>query len=195
MKRIIPLFIITLLALTAFTNSEERFIIDTNRSEIKWKAGKVTGEHEGTIRLLTGSLSITNNSIKSGTFTINMASITVTDLKGQSRNNLLNHLKSDAFFSVADNPTSRFEITKVNPVTQNSVTITGNLTIKGITNEISFPAVVKREKNIVTAVANNIKVDRTKYNIKYRSKSFFGDIGDKAIDDEFELSVNLIARK
>lgn len=195
MKKILSLLALTIIIFTAFKNNEEKFTVDTNKSLIKWKAGKVTGEHEGTIKLSSGTLLLNSNSLVSGAFHINMTSINVTDLKGESKSNLMNHLKSDAFFAVADNPTSNFEITKVTSQAADQAIVTGNLTIKGITNQVSFPATIKRQKNLVVAVANNIKVDRTKYNIKYRSKSFFGDIGDKAIDDEFELSVNLVAKK
>ncbi len=173
----------------------ENFLVDTKASSIEWTAGKVGGNHNGTIQLASGSLSFVGKNLKSGSFGIDMNTIAISDLKGNSNQNLLNHLKGDDFFSVAKNPASTFAITKVSPAGTDRVNITGNLTIKGITNEISFPASVKRAKNTVAAVAKGVKVDRTKYDIKYRSKNFFGDIGDKAIDDEFELSINLVAKK
>ena len=173
----------------------ENFLVDTKASSIEWTAGKVGCNHNGTIQLASGSLSFVGKNLKSGSFGIDMNTIAISDLKGNSNQNLLNHLKGDDFFSVAKNPASTFAITKVSPAGTDRVNITGNLTIKGITNEISFPASVKRAKNTVAAVAKGVKVDRTKYDIKYRSKNFFGDIGDKAIDDEFELSINLVAKK
>ncbi len=173
----------------------ENFVVDTKASSIEWVAGKVGGSHKGTIQLASGTLSFVGKSLKSGSFGIDMSTIAISDLKGNSNQNLLNHLKSDDFFSVVKNPASTFEITKVSPAGKDRVNITGDLTIKGIKNEISFPASVKRVKNTVAAVAKGVKVDRTKYDIKYRSKNFFGDIGDKAIDDEFELSINLVAKK
>ena len=105
------------------------------------------------------------------------------------------HLQSDDFFSAEKNPNSKFEITKVTAAGADRVNIAGILTIKGISHPITFPATVKIEKNIVVAVANGIRVDRTKYDIKYRSKTFFLEIADKAIDDEFELNINLVAKK
>ena len=173
----------------------ENFLVDTKASSIEWTAGKVGGNHNGTIQLASGSLSFVGKNLKSGSFGLDMNTIAISDLKGNSNQNLLNHLKGDDFFSVAKNPASTFAITKVSPAGTDRVNITGNLTIKGITNEISFPASVKRAKNTVAAVAKGVKVDRTKYDIKYRSKNFFGDIGDKAIDDEFELSINLVDKK
>lgn len=192
--------ILTILTATAIffsfkSAAPENFLVDTKASSIEWTAGKVGGNHNGTIQLASGSLSFVGKNLKSGSFGIDMNTIAISDLKGNSNQNLLNHLKGDDFFSVAKNPASTFAITKVSPAGTDRVNITGNLTIKGITNEISFPASVKRAKNTVAAVAKGVKVDRTKYDIKYRSKNFFGDIGDKAIDDEFELSINLVAKK
>ena len=192
--------ILTILTATAIffsfkSAAPENFVVDTKASSIEWTAGKVGGSHNGTIQLASGSLSFVGKNLKSGSFGIDMSTISISDLKGNSNQNLLNHLKGDDFFSVAKNPASTFAITKVSPAGTDRVNITGNLTIKGITNEISFPASVKRAKNTGVAVAKGVKVDRTKYDIKYRSKNFFGDIGDKAIDDEFELSINLVAKK
>jgi polyisoprenoid-binding protein YceI len=90
---------------------------------------------------------------------------------------------------------SKFEITKVVAAGTDRVNITGNLSIKGFTHSITFPATVKQQKGVIVAVASGIRVDRTKYDIKFRSKTFFGDIGDKAIDDEFVLNINLTAKK
>lgn len=106
-----------------------------------------------------------------------------------------NQLKSPNFFSSKMYPTSKFEITKVTAAGKDRINIVGNLTIKGITQPLSFPASIKQEKDVVVSVANKIRIDRTKYDIHFRSKTFFGDIGDKAIDDEFELNINLTARK
>ncbi|MEJ6980717.1 YceI family protein [Pedobacter sp. P351] len=185
-----------ILAFLAFKPvATETFKVDTKASSIEWVAGKIGGSHSGTIQLASGSLAFEGKSLKSGNFGIDMTSIVITDLKGNSNQNLLNHLKGDDFFSVAKNPASSFQITKVTSAGTDRVNITGNLIIKGISNEITFPATVKRANKTVVAVAKGVKVDRTKYDIKYRSKNFFSDIGDKAIDDEFELSINLVAKK
>jgi polyisoprenoid-binding protein YceI len=135
------------------------------------------------------------NNLKSGAFTIDMKSMSITDLKGSSAQNLLGHLRGEDFFAIEKHPASTFVITKVSQSSPDKANITGNLTIKGITNTISFPANLKKQKNGLTAFAKDVKVDRTKYDIRYRSKSFFGDIGDKAIDDEFSLNINLVCKK
>ena len=165
------------------------YTVDPERSTIDWTAKKVGGGHTGTIKITSGNLIHNGKSLTKGMFLINMSSITSDNAK------LTTHLKSDDFFSTEKNPNSKFEILKVTPVGADRVNISGNLTIKGISQPISFPATVKTQKNIVVAVANNIRVDRTKYDIKFRSKTFFLEIGDKAIDDEFELNINLVAKK
>lgn len=175
--------------------SAQTYNVDTKESSIKWKASKIGGSHNGTINLSSGNLIFDGKNLKSGNFVIDMTSIAILDLSGTSNQNLLKHLKSDDFFSVETNPTSAFKVTKITSSGGGNAVITGNLTIKGITNAITFPATLKQSNNMVSAIASNVKVDRTKYDIKYRSKSFFGDIGDKAIDDEFELSITLVAKK
>lgn len=175
--------------------SAQTFTVDTKSSSIKWLAGKIGGSHNGTINLASGNLVFDGKNLKSGTFGIDMTSIAISDLSGTSNQNLLRHLKNDDFFSVDKFPASTFQVTKVTPAGTGKVNITGNLTIKGITNTLTFPATISRNNNTVSAIATGIKVDRTKFDIKYRSKSFFGDVGDKAIDDEFELSINLVAKK
>ena len=120
-----------------------------------------------------------------------MNSIANTDLADATWNaKLIGHLRSDDFFGVASFPTSEFVITKVES-NGKSHNISGNLTIKGITNPASFTATsVKDGKN--TIYTGTMTVDRTKYNIRYGSKSFFDDLGDKAIYDEFTLDFSLV---
>ena len=188
-------FCVLVFFLSAFSyQAEEKFAVDVKRSSIEWKASKVGGSHHGKVNLASGSLILSGNSLKGGSFIIDMPSITVEDLKGKSKENLTNHLRSNDFFAVADYPTAVFQITKVNS-NAGQFMIAGILTVKGISNSISFPAEVKRQGNTVTAEARSIRIDRTKYDIKYRSMRFFSDIADKAIDDEFEISVKLTAKK
>ncbi|MBC7758335.1 MAG: YceI family protein [Phormidesmis sp. FL-bin-119] len=165
------------------------YTVDIERSTIDWTAKKIGGGHTGTIKITSGNLVHNGKSLTKGMFLINMSSITSDNAK------VTTHLKSDDFFAAEKNPNSKFDILSVTPAGADRVNITGNLTIKGISQPISFPATVKTQKNIVVAVANNIRVDRTKYDIKFRSKTFFLEIGDKAIDDEFELNINLVAKK
>lgn len=126
---------------------------------------------------------------------MNMNSINCTDLQGEWADKLVGHLKADDFFGVEKYPTSTFVITKVSPAAAGTINVSGNLTIKGITKPLSFPASLSVKGNTVTASAKGVTVDRTKYDIRYGSKSFFDSIGDKAIDDEFTLDITLVASK
>lgn len=168
---------------------EDVYTVDVANSSIGWSAKKVGGGHTGTVKITEGSLVYNGKSLQKGVFLMDMSSITSDNAR------VTTHLKSPDFFSAEKNPSSKFEITKVTAAGKERVNITGNLTIKGITHPLTFPATVKQGKGVVVAVASGIRVDRTKYDIKFRSKTFFGDIGDKAIDDEFELNINLTAKK
>lgn len=179
----------------AFKPSEDVYKVDVSKSKIEWIGRKVTGQHAGELKLASGILNSNGNSLAGGNFVIDMTSISNTDLDKTSAQKLLGHLKSDDFFSIEKNPTAKFDISNVKSEGVDKVTITGKLTIKGITNEVSFPASVKHKGNILVAVANGVKINRTKFDIRYGSKSFIADIGDKAIDDEFELNINLVAIK
>lgn len=181
--------LVAVVALSAFKNPTKpvTYTVDAAKSTITWVGKKVTGSHNGTIALQSGSLAVNGKNVTGGTFTIDMNSIK--DADGSAK--LEGHLKADDFFGVAKFPTATFVITKVA-----GTTVTGNLTIKGITKPLSFPATVTvNADGTVSALAGKIVVDRTKYDIKYGSKSFFDSIGDKAINDEFELAVKLVAKK
>jgi polyisoprenoid-binding protein YceI len=170
-----------------------------NRSAIKWKAEKVTGSHEGGLKLSSGELNVENYTIKGGKFEIDMQSLTCSDIADKNMNQkFLGHLKSDDFFSVAKHPKAQFTITKVMPNPRpeaegGNYIIKGNLSIKGITQEIEFPATVNfKEKGGLTAFAD-MKLDRTKWGIKYGSGKFFENLGDQLIYDEFSVSLLIIA--
>lgn len=171
----------------------ESYKVEASKSTIAWLAKKVTGKHNGLVTLTNGTLTVNGDNITGGSFTIDMTSIECLDLQGEWKDKLVGHLKSDDFFSVDKNPNTKFEITNVAKKADGTY-ITGNLTIKGITQSITFPASISKKNNVIVAIAT-IKVDRTKFDIKYGSKSFIEGIGDKAIDDEFELQVNLVAMK
>ncbi|MBO9730840.1 MAG: YceI family protein [Chitinophaga sp.] len=169
------------------------FQVDAKESKLNWTGKKVTGQHQGTINVADGKLEVDNNVLKGGTFSLDTRSILVTDIKDEGGNaKLLGHLKSEDFFAVEKFPTATFATTNVTSKGGGNYEVTGNLTIKGITNPVTFPATVIVAGNKLTAKAA-IKVDRTKYNIKYGSKSFFEGIGDKAIYDDFDLDVVLVA--
>lgn len=166
--------------------------VDTKKSVINWVGKKVTGQHNGRLWLKSGSVDMDKNNIKGGTFVIDMTSIKDDDLKDPEYNaKLTGHLKSDDFFGVQKYPTSTFKITSVKPISSGGThEITGDLTIKGITKSISFPAQVDIKGAKATA-KGKIKVDRTQFDVKYGSGKFFENLGDKMINDEFELELDL----
>ena len=191
------LWVIMIVALSSFLErlAPEKFTVDTSYSTLVWRGKKVTGNHTGTIKLSSGELLLDESNIRQGNFEIDLSSITATDVTDPASNKkLVDHLKSDDFFSVATFPKATFFITSVQKKTAESVVVKGKLTIKGITNEIEFPASVKRIGKKLTAVAT-ITVDRTKYDITFRSTNFFENLGDKAIDNNFELTLTLIANQ
>ncbi|WP_333574923.1 YceI family protein [Sphingobacterium sp.] len=163
--------------------------INTQSSTIKWNAKKVVGGHEGTINLQDGIIQIDKGKITSGNFTIDMNSLACTDAP-----KLTGHLKNEDFFNVPSYPTTKFVISKVDNSKGNPI-ITGNLTIKNKTKSISFPAKVTTTADGLSAEAKGVKVNRLDFDIQYRSASFFSDLGNKAIEDEFTLDIQIRATK
>ena len=168
--------------------------VDLENSTINWKGYKVTGEHSGTIQLKSGSLEYEDDKWVGGSFEIDMTSIKVTDLEGEWAGKLEGHLKSPDFFGVEEYPTAKLEITKViSRGMPGDYKVLANLTIKETTNPIKFQAKMAEKESKMVANAN-ITVDRSEYDVKYGSGSFFDDLGDKTIYDEFELAVSLMLK-
>jgi polyisoprenoid-binding protein YceI len=162
---------------------------DTTKTTLQWLGEKVTGQHTGTIKLREGWIEWKDNKIVAGDFTIDMA--TIKDSEANVR--LEGHLKSDDFFGVEKFPTSKLIITGSDSFEKGTAIVRGNLTIKGVTNPIEFKA-SSQKKEDGTWFYTNITIDRTKYNIRYGSGSFFDNLGDKVIYDEFKLKVSLLVR-
>lgn len=175
------------------------YTIDSAGSLVEWTAKKVTGQHNGTVAVKSGMIQAAAGKVAAGKFVLNMNSIVVLDMPATDEFNakLLGHLKSDDFFAVEKNPEAQFEIVKVEAATDaasgNNSTVTGNLTIKGISKSITFPANIAIEPAQLTAKAE-FNIDRTEWDIKYGSGKFFQDLGDKMINDEFTVKFNLLAK-
>lgn len=182
------------------TKAVETYKVDAAASKVEWLGEKVTGKHNGTVGVQSGTVEMANGRLTGGTFTMDMNSIKVLDLTDAEYNaKLLGHLKSDDFFSVEKNPTSTFKITSVTPIKdakngQPNYTVAGDLTIKGITKPVSFPTTVSMNNTQVMAKGTT-KVDRTQYDIKYGSGSFFDNLGDKAISNDMTITFNVVAKK
>jgi len=195
MKTISIILMSALLAFSYFPSKEvEKITVDKNVSSVTWRASKVTGTHFGKVKISQAELDYQNNRILGGSFEIDMTSITVEDITDAGSNKrLTDHLKSDDFFSVDKFKTSSLKITEAKSSNGKDYQITGNLVIKGISNPVTFPATVEVKGGEVTATGN-ITFDRTKYDIKYRSGSFFEGLADRLIYDEVQLEVRLVAK-
>ncbi|GAB2625640.1 YceI family protein [Belliella aquatica] len=195
MKTIALIFSMLGLLWTNSASNLEALNISKTESTVGWKAAKVTGEHWGKVKISSANLDYQNGRITSGSFEIDMTSITVEDIKDANSNaRLTNHLKSDDFFSVEKFNKSSMTITEAKTSNGKDYEIKGNLVIKGISNPVTFPAQVTEEGNKVIATGK-ITFDRTKYDIKYRSGNYFENLADKLIYDEVTLEVKLVGMK
>ena len=186
MKNLKSIALALVVVLSTLSASAQTKNINTATSSIEWLGKKVTGQHNGTVNFKDGTLVFKKNILAGGTFTVNMTSLTATDLSGEYQGKLNGHLKADDFFGTEKYPTATLVFKKIGVKSANVYNVTADLTIKGITKPVTFELTVNG--NTATTTFN---VDRTKYDIKYGSKSFFESIGDKAIYDEFELKVAL----
>jgi polyisoprenoid-binding protein YceI len=166
----------------------------TDQSVIKWTGKKVLGSHAGQLKVQSGNIDMRSSNSWGGKIVVDMQSINCTDLEGDSKGQLEGHLKADDFFGVANFPTSTINVISTTSKGGNNYMVTANLTIKGITEKISFPATIEVSTENLT-VAAKLSIDRTKFGIKYGSSSFFDKLGDKAIENNFDLEVNLVAKK
>jgi len=171
------------------------FKLDTEASTLAWKGKKLTGEHHGNIKFIGGELRDNHGSI-SGKFEIDMNSIVCNDLSGGSKTKLENHLKSDDFFNAATYPKSTFAITSLVPNLSGDAdgfthTVSGNLTIRDKTNPVTFKTKLNVDDTGNLLFEGEVVVDRSKFDVKHRSKTFFPDIGDMMVYDEFTLGFNV----
>ena len=175
-----------LVAFTPISEADGYFAINTGESSVAWTAQKVTGSsHTGTVAISEGGLQVTDGKISGGKFTIDMTTIASTDLTGGMAKKLIGHLNSEDFFAVEKHKTANLVILGID-----GDDVKANLTIKGITSEITFPAIVTVVDGVLTATAD-IEVERTKYNVRYGSDSFFDNLGNKAIDNIIKFNVTL----
>ena len=182
-------FIYFLIAGCFFANQGfaiEKEKININDSTIGWLGSKITGSHEGLVDLKSGFLIFDKNAFIGGEFVIDMTSITCTDLTGKGKASIENHLMSDDFFSVNNYPTANLKIVSVEKKKDNIYIVNASITIKNITQQIVFET--KIEKNRAFA---KLVIDRTEFGIIYKSGNFFEEIADKAIYDEFEMTIEL----
>lgn len=176
------------------------FRVDTTSSVIEWQGKKPTGTHTGTIQIAEGTFHANDSIIESGTFVIDMASIDVTDLEGDQKTNLENHLKGTVegkegdFFNINEYPDARFEVTGVSN-NNGKTLLQGNLTLKGETKNVEFPVNINLNGDQMELTSETFTIDRTKWNVNYGSKSVFDSLGDNFINDEIELTIKVNATR
>ena len=195
-KRISKLLGLALVLISFSTIAQNEYKTNVDDSAINWKGFKPTGEHYGTIKLTNGFFSAGNNTISGGNFTIDMNSIVDLDMDATSEWNtkLVNHLKSEDFFDSKKFPTATFKIIKATPQGDKTL-VQGNLTIKDKTNSVEFLATVSFTGDKLTFKSDTFKIDRSKWDVKYKSKSFFSSLGDQFIYDDMEMTINVTAEK
>jgi polyisoprenoid-binding protein YceI len=189
------------LTLTAFgTNNDDgttRYKVDAAASSVTWHATKVTGEHMGTVNLANGYLSVTDGNLTSANVIVDMQTIACTDLEGEWGQKLVGHLNSDDFFNVSEHKTSSFTFRSMTPLKDASGeathSVTGEFTIRGITKSVTFDARVTNTAGAF-AVEGEAVLNRAEFDVKYGSGSFFENLGDNLIHDNFTVGFNLVAK-
>ena len=182
--------------------SNPNYSVDTANSIINWTGAKPTGTHTGTIALKEGAFEVTDGKVTGGSFTIDMNTITVTDLEGDDKAALEGHLKgtgddaesADHFFNVKQHPTSDYKIVSIDEA-NGAFFVKGVLTMKGISKPVDFPAEITVTDTSVSLVSDPFKINRTSWNVNYASKSLFDNLKDKFINDDIELVVKVTAKK
>ena len=185
MKKTISTIVVVLFTISSWGQST-LIPINIEMSSIHWVGKKVTGQHDGIINLISGALEINEGILVGGQFEVDMTSITVQDLSGEYKEKLEGHLKSDDFFAVESFPTASLVITQAEKKMENHYAVTADLSVRGITRTVNF------EMHLVdNSASSKVIIDRSKYNVKFRSGSFFENLGDNLIYDDFELDVVL----
>ena len=189
-------FLFTICVLSVMVCQDSiRYVIDPQESTVFWIGRKVTGEHYGTINLKGGYIDIADSKITDGEFFIDMQSIRVLDMSEEYNKKLEAHLESSDFFTVDQFPLASFKIKEMyNFFMIDNIGFKGDLTIKNTTIETVIPASISISDSIAESIGI-INIDRTAFGIIYGSGSFFDDIADRAIDDDFTLKFKLVAKK
>jgi len=182
----IRLMLLLMLIVSTQSIYAQKVDIDVNKSKIEWYASKkVGGSHTGEILLKSGHLELKDGKYVKGHFIVDMNTITNNDLKKKTLNDkLVNHLKSDDFFGIEKFPTAKLNIINISDFTNNKAIALGDLTIKGRTERISFE--ITKNNN---TYSTKLEIDRSKFDVRYGSDSFFDNLGDKVINDIFILNI------
>ena len=175
--------------------ADANYNANTETSILNWKGFKPTGTHNGSVAIKNGTLEVKEGKLVGGNFVFDMSAIVVLDIPAEDEGNgkLKGHLESGDFFDVENNPTATFEILEV--VNTENTLVKGNLTVKGITKSIEFPATITATDAGIQLSGASFEIDRTEFDIQYKSQKFFDNLKDKFINDEFEISFEVNASK
>ncbi len=179
-------------SISLHVGNEKYFIIDMKESVVAWTGSSVHGKHEGYVYISKGELMIENGQLMGGTVEVDMN--TIEDGSHRRDNNLINHLKGPDFFDVKKFPFSTIAITRIASINAEDMEITGSLTIKGITHPVTFPARIEVKGGIVKA-SGRLVIDRTLWDVRYKSGKFFDNLKDQAIADSIEFNIKIVAKK
>ena len=166
--------------------------IDKTKSVVRWIGRTPVKFHDGTINIQEGNFFVDDNGILNGNIIIDMESINCTDLSGRGKKSLEEHLMNDDFFSVSKFKTSKINISSEMKPNNGLIDFKGNLEIKNISNPISFKSSISKTPEGKYTASSKLTFDRSMYNVKYKSKSFFSDLGDKFINDDIEIELEII---
>ena len=196
MKKICLSLVFSFLTILAFSVDKEEKVVNVNTqsSTVKWKGSKISESHEGTVNIKKGVLIISEGLLVGGEFVFDMNSISTTDMSEKYNQKLDNHLKNEDFFNVELYPTASIVIKRAMKYKDNLYNLVGELTIKDITRPIKFQANVDIN-GLNFSAQSKIKIDRTKWDITYKSGNYIKDLGDKAILDEIEFDIFLLSDK
>lgn len=188
---LVAAFLISSFKISLHTNDVK---VNTKNSKLIWTGSKPTGSHTGTIDIVSGFLTFDHGNFVGGSFSIDMQSLATNDMSEESNKKLDRHLKNEDFFDVEKFSDANLKITKVFKIDDRNYSVLADLTMKGITNPISFEAEVTGSGNSFVAAAK-FTIDRTKWGVEYKSGNIFKNLGDKIIYDDIELDVFLISNK
>ncbi len=173
--------------------TQQIFNINSAKSSVLWTGRKITGEHTGSIGIASGSITVSDGNIEQARVEMDMRSITISDIADPVTNQqFAGHLASDDFFSSEKFPTAGFQAMNVVKTGPDRVTVIGNLTIKGITHSESFDATVSFSGSELS-IKGTASIDRTKYDMRFRSGNFFQNLGDTLIYNDFKLDLSITA--
>ncbi len=186
---------IAFMLLTSFSLSAQNYVVDSEASSLAWTGNKLTGSHAGVVTIQNGSLTQGEKGM-TGKFTIDMTSIKCTDMEGEYAKKLEDHLANEDFFNVPEHPVAAMTVTSVTkmeePTEKHNYVVQGDLTIKGITHRIFFPAMIDMTEGLKATAS--FTIDRTKWDIQYGSGSIFDGLGDRIIYDDIEFDLVLVAK-